>query len=36
MSAFFHGVIRLRWLIIALVLGVSVLAWGQLRKPSAL
>ena len=32
MSAFFHGVIRLRWLIIALVLGVSVLAWGQLRS----
>ena len=32
MRAFFHGVIRLRWLIIALVLGVSVLAWGQLRN----
>ena len=32
MESVFRGVIRFRWLIIALVLGISVIAWGQMRN----
>ena len=32
MESVFRGIIRFRWLIIALVLGISVIAWGQLRN----
>ena len=31
MESVFRGIIRLRWLIIALVLGVTVVAWVQMR-----
>ena len=31
MEAFFRGIIHFRWLIIALVLGVTVIAWVQMR-----
>ena len=32
MESVFRGIIRFRWLIIALVLGISVIAWGQMRN----
>ncbi len=32
MESVFRGIIRFRWLIIVLVLGVTVIAWGQMRN----
>ena len=32
MEAFFRGIIHFRWLIVALVLGVTVIAWVQMRN----